>query len=123
MIAWRGEDNGPTRNAILDRRVAGVGRRTAPSAEAQSLVCFPNPARGNQMNFRMTLAAGQSAEASVFDLAGHPVAAGLLPIGGDREANIPWNLQDVAPGVYLVRVEVSGPGAPGSVVRLVSVLK
>lgn len=123
LIAWRGEDNGPTRNAILDRRVAGVGRPTGPSAEAQSLVCFPNPARGDRMNFRMTLAEGQSASASVFDLTGRPVVNGLSPTGSDREANIPWNLADVAPGIYLVRVEVSGPGAPETLVRMVSVLR
>lgn len=121
LIAWRGEDNGPTRNAVLDRRAAG-GANT-PSAEARSLVCFPNPARGDRMNFRMTLAEGQLARASVYDMTGHPLAAGLESAAQGPEANIVWHLDDVAPGVYLVRVDVEGPDAPASQVRLVSVIR
>jgi M6 family metalloprotease-like protein len=121
LIAWRGEDNGPTRNAVLDRRSAGGGN--TPTAEARSLVCFPNPARGDLMNFRLTLDEGQQARASVYDMTGRPLAAGLEPTGGGPEANIVWHLGDVAPGVYLVRVDVDGPGATQSQVRLVSVLR
>jgi M6 family metalloprotease-like protein len=122
LIAWRGEANGPTRNAVLDRRAAGRGGSNPTADRAGTLVCFPNPARGDAMNFRIVLSPGQSATASVHDLLGRPIAQGLRPDGAGLEANITWPLDGVAPGVYLVRVSIDGDGGDTQV-RLVSVLR
>jgi hypothetical protein len=121
LLVWSGPQGGARRNAVLDRRLTGSSRPAAQSAE---LICFPNPARGKEMHFRVTLRQGQSARADVFDLLGRRVAADLIPrSAGLGESDIRWPLDIVSPGVYLVRVKIDGPRSPGEQWRTVSVLK
>ncbi len=121
LVVWRGEDGGPGRNAVL----GGVRAPSSPlPADRAGVVCFPNPARGDHLNVRFQLEAGQGALADVFDLAGRPVAVGLAPRGNSPgEQEIRWNLNGVAPGVYMVKIDFTGTGAGGPVWRTVSVLR
>jgi hypothetical protein len=107
-VHWAGEQNGPERNAVLDRRPGAGGPLLA--GRLDELVVFPNPARGEAMHVRLFLAENQSATADVFDMLGRPVAGSLTPAGGaaEGEADIVWPLENVAPGIYMIRVTVSG---------------
>lgn len=125
LIVWAGEENGPGRNALLRDSAAGTDDPGRLASRAADWVCFPNPARGARMSIRCFIESGQRARVDVFDMLGRPVAEdlGAIADGSAGEATVDWNLADVSPGIYLVRLEVIGGDAPAVRFRTVSVLR
>jgi hypothetical protein len=54
-----------------------------------------------------------------------PDRENLVPSGGpgEGETDILWEVGGVPPGIYLVRLSITGPGAPGTVWRTVAVVR
>lgn len=94
---------------------AGSGGFVAgrPDLDGNPVLVYPNPARGDGVEIRFLLEAGETAEVEVVDLRGTVVSDGRLDLrGGFREGEnaVRWNVTDVAPGLYFCRVERDGPG-------------
>lgn len=124
LVVWSGDAGNPGRGFALDRRFVR-DPASAIARRAGEIVCYPNPARGGSVHLRTFLTAGQAASASVFDVGGRPIRENLLPSGGpgEGETDILWEVGGVPPGIYLVRLSITGPGAPGTVWRTVAVVR
>jgi hypothetical protein len=125
LIAWAGEENGPGRSAWLRPSTAGTGDPDRLQSKAGEFVCFPNPARGSRLTVRFFLEPSQRARVDIFDMLGRPVAEGLAPPAGTTagEASVDWDLTDVAPGTYLVRLDLGGGERPSVRFKPVAVLR
>jgi hypothetical protein len=108
---WIGYGGNRRRTSVLeDSNQRGV--LPAPTALARgSFYCFPNPTRGDDIGIAYTLGTGVSAvEIRVMDPLGNEVLRRPGPVGPAAQvAKIP--VQGLVSGVYLVRVEVTGPGS------------
>lgn len=81
-----------------------VGRGT--KATFALAACYPNPAR-ERVTMKFTLPAAGEARLRVYDLSGRLVAepaAGEMAAG---EHEVVWTVGDVAPGVYIYRLETA----------------
>lgn len=94
-----------------------LGAVTSPSSGATegSLVVYPNPAH-ERVTFRFVSADAGEASLTVYDAAGSIVHDHRFGVVGGVTNEHPWDLrnddgQDVAPGLYLVRMTVTGGGA------------
>ena len=79
--------------------------------DAASVIFHPNPVKGNRLKIRYVLGSPASMECTAFDLSGRPVAKtdwlGRSGAGGDMHE---WDLHRLSPGVYVMRLEVTGEG-------------
>jgi len=102
-------------NTLYGGRVDGLFRRSianvsVPPAEPQGLrfaIAGPNPMHG-EARFRIELPEAGRVRIGVFDLAGRRMAGGVdetLPAGANE---VGWKADDLAPGVYLARVNAGG---------------
>lgn len=108
---WIGVNGNRRRSAILDDTDLKVPVETETLVAKGSFYCFPNPARGSEVGIAYTLDQGiTSVEIRVLD----PSGAVLRTLAGDTApaqnvTRIP--VQDLASGVYLVRIEAKRGGA------------
>jgi len=82
---------------------------TPPAVSPGRVVTYPSPAKGDVLWFLYSAEAAGRIEVRIFNVAGEQVA--LLedesPAAGLRR--IPWDIRDLAPGVYLYRLTQLGP--------------
>ncbi len=80
--------------------------------EASSVIFHPNPVKEDHLKIRYVLGSPASMRLTAFDLSGKPAAEtrwqGRSGAGGDLHE---WDLSGLAPGVYVMRLEVEGEGA------------
>ena len=108
---WIGLHGDRRRSAVLDdAELAAPAARGALVAKG-SFYCFPNPTRGNEIGIAYTLDAGvTSVQIRVLDPSG--VVVRTLPGETAPAQNVTkLPLQDLASGVYLVRMEARRGGA------------
>ena len=108
---WIGYGGNRRRTSVLEDSNQR-GASPVPTALARgSLYCFPNPTRGDDIGVAYTLGAGvSSVEIRVLDPLGNEVLRRAGPVGPAAQvARIP--VHDLVSGVYLVRVQVTGPGS------------
>jgi len=67
----------------------------------RQIIAFPNPAAHGQVTFRWREAVNQRVEISVYNVAGRKVAD--LKTGQPNQTDLPWDVRDIASGVYLYR--------------------
>jgi hypothetical protein len=108
---WIGYGGNRRRTSVLEdsnqRSVSPV-----PTALARgSFYCFPNPTHGDDIGVAYTLGAGVTGvEIRVLDPLGNEVLRRAGPVGPAAQvARIP--VQGLVSGVYLVRVQVTGPAS------------
>ncbi len=108
---WIGLHGNRRRSAVLDdSELAAPVARGALVAKG-SFYCFPNPSRGNEIGIAYTLDAGvTSVQIRVLDPAGEVVRT-LSGSTAPAQNVTQLPLQDLASGVYLVRMEARRNGA------------
>jgi hypothetical protein len=108
---WIGLNGNRRRSAILDDTELKVPVTTEALFAKGSFYCFPNPSHGSEVGIAYTLDPGiTSVEIRVLDPSGailRTLAGGTAP--AQNVTRIP--LQDLASGVYLVRIEAKRGGA------------
>ena len=108
---WIGVNGNRRRSAVLDDTELKVPAATETLLAKGSFYCFPNPSHGNEIGIAYTLDQGiTSVDIRVLD----PSGAILRTLTGETAPSqnvtkIP--LQDLASGVYLVRIEAKRGGA------------
>lgn len=101
--------------SIVERHTVPFGRRTPPPAIAEAvggILIFPNPVRGEMLNFHIDPEAeiGEEFELNVFDIQGRPhqswkvrrsepESLSYLPLGFDRYQ---ISVADLVPGMYVL---------------------
>lgn len=96
--------------SVLEDVYQGSVRSIAVALDENSVYCFPNPSRGPDVGVAYTLGQGvTSVEIRVLDPMGNEVSRVAGPTGpAQNVVRIP--VTNLASGVYVVRVEVVGPG-------------
>jgi hypothetical protein len=77
------------------------------------LLVYPNPARGDGVEIRFVLDAGQTASLDIVNAAGRTLPDPALDFRGGPtlgENAVRWSLDGVAPGLYFCRLARSGGG-------------
>ncbi len=73
---------------------------------AERTYCYPNPAKGSDLTVRVYLEERADVEVKIFDVTGQIVDS--FEVSGDPTVNeIVWDTDDIASGLYIVRVEAS----------------
>jgi hypothetical protein len=80
-----------------------------PLASADLSVRVPNPVVGGEVTVSFVPPSGRTVGVELFDLAGRVVASQQVSGGGERQSIGLARSSDLAPGVYLVRVELDRP--------------
>jgi hypothetical protein len=76
------------------------------------VVTYPSPAKGAAMWFYFQGRSGEEARVEVFNVAGERVTDWTAPVDAVQgHARLRWDLNGVAPGIYLYRLKVSGAGS------------
>lgn len=98
---------------------------TAGADTPNSLLAYPNPARGQDVELRFSLAANETPRFTVFDVSGReiPVEIELRgdPSLGENAAVL--RVDDLAPGLYVCRLEKSGANGSSTETTKVAILR
>ncbi len=97
------------RPASGPERYAGEAWVDVPPASADLALRVPSPVVGGEVTASFGAPAGRSVRVSLLDLAGRVVAARLVPGGSGRQSVDLARSSDLAPGVYLVRLDLDRP--------------
>ncbi|HEX7077454.1 MAG TPA: FG-GAP-like repeat-containing protein [Candidatus Eisenbacteria bacterium] len=108
---WIGYGGNRRRSSVLDDPYLAPAAPPATALARGSLYCYPNPARGNDIGIAYTLGEGVgSVDIRVLDPLGNEVRRVQGSTSATQNvARIP--VQDLASGVYIVRLEVKRGGA------------
>lgn len=117
-----------SRSGIYPGALAPIPRGADEFLSEASVIFHPNPVKGDRLRIRYVLGGTASMRCTAYDLSGRRVAAtewtGQAGAGGDLHE---WDLADLAPGVYVMRLDVNGEGeAAGesrSLTRTVAVVR
>jgi len=112
----------------------GSGRQDAASSpdpapggvEDRSFICYPNPVSGGALTARMTISGAAKVAAFVLDLQGEKVAsagADYILNGGMVPFEVRIDVEDLASGIYICRVEVTGAGWRWSGARKIAIVR
>ena len=103
---WQGFGGNRRRSSVLEDTDLAGATTVAQALAPGSVYCFPNPARGDEINLAYTLGSGVTeVEIRVLDPAGHEVHRMMGAPGATKNvARIP--LQNLRSGVYMIRIEV-----------------
>ena len=97
-----------------------------PSGEllnADEVYTYPNPAKGSTLTFKFRPAYKTFVKIDVYNIAGEKVAKferADCPAGVVSE--IPWNIENIASGVYQYRVEAASASGTKSVMKRLAVI-
>jgi M6 family metalloprotease-like protein len=107
---WIGLHGNRRRSAVLDDGALQAAAARGTIVAKGSFYCFPNPTRGNEIGIAYTLDSGaQSVQIRVYDPSGAVVrtlAGAVTPAQNVTKLAV----QDLASGVYLVRIEARRSG-------------
>ncbi len=104
---WLGPFGGPARAGAVGA-LSDLGPAAPAAADADRFFAYPNPAVGDLVTFRFQADYDAQARLVIYNLEGEEVAvAGLSHTGGEI-SEYRWPLGDLASGVYLCRLTLSG---------------
>jgi len=104
---WLGPFGGPARTGVVGA-LRDLGPAAPAAADADRFFAYPNPAVGDLVTFRFQADYDAQARLVIYNLEGEEVAvAGLSHTGGEI-SEYRWLLGDLASGVYLCRLTLSG---------------
>lgn len=108
---WPGYGGDRRHSSVLDDGNLGGAQTTSKSIDTNSIYCFPNPARGAEIGVAYTLGTDVTeVEIRVLDPMGMEVRRVAGPATPTQNvARI--SLQDLASGVYMVRIEARRAGS------------
>lgn len=84
---------------------------------------WPNPVYDGRTFIRYFVSENATVKIRVFDLAGDLVAEFNGPGIAGVDNEVEWNVRDVQSGIYLARIEASGPGKSETAIVKVAVVK
>ena len=92
--------------------------------DPDEMILHPNPIRGDLLKIRYILGESATMELAAFDLSGRMVATTQWQgnPGTAGESHL-WSVADLAPGVYVIRIEVKGAQEQRSLMRKVAVVR
>jgi hypothetical protein len=92
--------------------------------DPDALILHPNPVRGDLLKVRYILGSPATLELVVFDLSGRIVGRteweGKTGAAGETKE---WNVKDLAPGVYVVRMTIRGEAEEKTLMRKIAVVR
>jgi M6 family metalloprotease-like protein len=108
-IVWSSEAGGPAgTGSYPDSLLPPLFEETPGLLADERTYCYPNPARGSDMTVRVYLGEAADLDVRIFDVSGQIVQS--YELEGQATVNeIVWETDDVASGLYIVRVEASAP--------------
>ncbi len=119
---WPMSDGGHYANPVLDARFNRPISSASGFLPDGSVYCYPNPA-SDRVAFRYYSDRDARVVVKIFDLSGELVEnlSGAAIAGSDNE--IAWDCRNVAPGVYLARIEADAVDSKKHMILKVALIK
>jgi len=112
------------RSGVYPQRLVPPPQPVALFFDLDRVILHPNPVRGRHLKIRYFLGAPARLKVEAFDLSGRPRAAmewdGQVGASGD---DLSWDLGDLAPGAYLVKLRAEGEGQTAALQRMIAILR
>jgi hypothetical protein len=120
---WIGFAGNRRRSSVLEDLILATPAATASALLSGSVYCYPNPALGDEIGVAYTLGAGVTEVIiRVLDPMGHEVRR-LTPLPNPAQNVSKIGLQNLASGVYIVRVEARRGGSTDVAFQKFAVVK
>ena len=119
-----GPRGGPARNGVYLASLVPTPKAAQVFFDPAALILHPNPVRGDELKVRYVLGSPASIELEAIDLSGRIVSRtaweGNAGAAGETKA---WDVKNLAPGVYVIRMSIRGDAEEKTLMRKIAVVR